>query len=360
MPSTQGGMSRHCEELYARLADRGHSVTVFCHRTEGSTLRGMQLKRIPGVRIPAWERLGYSFVASVRALFGRFDIVHYHSYASSGFCFVPRLARKKIVVTVHRLEWQDKKWGRVARGFLKLCERIAVRSAAALIAVSQALTDDLVQRYHRTKGVHHISNGITEPVAVGAETLTAMSARPGTYALVVGRVVPEKGIEVAIDAFATFTNDSALSEHELLIVGAPRHSQEYLDELERRVAQTGAKVRFLGVRTGTDLQALYEHAAVVIAPAHHEGQGLTVLEAMSHGRCVIASDLGPHAESIGDAGILFPPGDAPALARALREVLTDPAKATALGARAKKRVLDAPEYSWDHVATATEQILVAL
>lgn len=360
MPSTQGGMSRHCEELYSRLAERGHTVTVFCQSAGNAWYRGMRLRRIPGVRVPGWERLGYSLVASLRALVGRFDIVHYHSYASSGFCYLPRLARKKVVVTVHRLEWQDQKWGPVARSFLKFCEWAAVRSSAALITVSQTLEVDLKRRYRRTGGVYHVSNGITPPMPTGPETLAPMGVTEGTYALVVGRLVPEKGLDLAVEAFARFADDPALSEFELVVVGGPRHSEDYVAALEARARDAGARVRFLGVRTGAELSALYQYAAVVIAPSYHEGQGMTVLEAMSHGRCVIASDLGPHRESIGDAGVLFPNGDAEALADEVGRALTDRARSQSLGEKARDRVLEADEFRWDHVADETERILLSL
>jgi glycosyltransferase involved in cell wall biosynthesis len=114
------------------------------------------------------------------------------------------------------------------------------------------------------------------------------------------------------------------------------------------------------VRTGSDLNALYEHAAVFIAPSYHEGQPLTVLEAMSHGRCVVASDINAHKELIGDAGILFPSGDAGALAGALRRVMADPDLARKLGDAGRRHVLDSDEFQWSHTADETERILVSL
>jgi glycosyltransferase involved in cell wall biosynthesis len=145
-----------------------------------------------------------------------------------------------------------------------------------------------------------------------------------------------------------------------VIVGGARHSDDYVAALESRARELGANVRLLGVRTGSELNALYEHAAVFIAPSYHEGQPLTVLEAMSHGRCVVASDISAHKELIGEAGILFPSGDAGALAREVRRVLADPDLARALGDAGRRRVLESDEFQWDHTANETERILVAL
>ena len=360
LPSTQGGMSRHCEELYARLAERGHEVTVFCQTAAGSSHRGMRLRRIPGVRVPGWERLGYSLIASLRSLFGRFDIVHYHSFASSGFCYLPRLGRKKVVVTVHRLEWQDQKWGRFARAFLKFCEWAAVRSSAVMITVSRTFKADLERRYRRIGPVHYVANGVTPPITGGADRLTALGVVPGTYGLTVGRLVAEKGLDLAVDAFGALAHEPGMADRELLIVGGARHSDDYVGTLQARAHELRANVRFLGVRTGLELNALYEHAAVFIAPSYHEGQPLTVLEAMSHGRCVVASDISAHEELVGEAGILFPSGDAGALADALRRALGTPDLTRELGDAGRRRVLESGEFSWDHAADETERILVAL
>lgn len=359
LPSTQGGMSRHCEELYSRLAERGHQVTVFCQSATASPYRGMTLKRIRGTRLPGWERLGYSLLASLRALFGRFDLVHYHSFSSSGFCFLPRLGRKKVVVTVHRLEWQDQKWGPIARTFLKFCEWAAVRSSAVMITVSRTFKTDLEQRYRRIGPVHYVANGVAPPQVVGAEVVAGLGLTAGSYALTVGRLVPEKGLDLAVDACIELASDPA-HRFELAIVGGARHSDDYVNALRARAEKAGAPVHFLGVRTGTGLDALYQHSAAFIAPSFHEGQPLTVLEAMSHGRCVVASDISAHTELIGDTGVLFPSGDATALARELRRVLSDRGLASSLGDAARRRILESDEYRWDRAARETEQILVAL
>ena len=97
-----------------------------------------------------------------------------------------------------------------------------------------------------------------------------------------------------------------------------------------------------------------------IAPSYHEGQPLTVLEAMSCGRCVVASDIDAHRELIGDAGVLFPSGDAEGLAQALRRVLANAELRTSLGAAAQTKILESDEFQWDRAADETEKLLVSL
>jgi glycosyltransferase involved in cell wall biosynthesis len=82
-----------------------------------------------------------------------------------------------------------------------------------------------------------------------------------------------------------------------------------------------------------------------------------VIEAMAHGVCVVASDIPPHRELLGDSGILVPVGDPAAWAQALRTVADDPDTAHRLGARGRARIEASDEYQWDAVAARTESVL---
>ena len=175
MPNRQGGMSRHCEEIYARLAARGHHVSIYCSsRPQGAEYRGMHLRKVPSLGVPGWDRLGYSLLATLIATFGRYDVVHYHSLANTGFCFIPAAARKRVVVTIHRIEWQDEKWGAVTRAFLRWSEWCAMRCANAVISVSAHLKDDVTRAQPSGRDIRVISNGATMPDDTGHDALDAL------------------------------------------------------------------------------------------------------------------------------------------------------------------------------------------
>ena len=97
-----------------------------------------------------------------------------------------------------------------------------------------------------------------------------------------------------------------------------------------------------------------------LAPSFQEGQPLTVLEAMSHGCCIVASDIPAHVEVLGEAGLLYAVKDPDALAAALRRVLADDELRGALGARARHAVEHGDELSWDRAAESTEAVLESL
>jgi len=114
------------------------------------------------------------------------------------------------------------------------------------------------------------------------------------------------------------------------------------------------------VQPAAVVHGLYRSARAFVAPSRAEGNPLTVIEAMAHGACIVASDIPPHRELLGDAGVLVPVGDAAALAEALRWVSTDAAAARAIGLRAQARLAASDEYQWDGVAARTAEVLASL
>ena len=359
MPNRQGGMSRHCEEIYSRLAAQGHEITIYCtSRPQGSRYRGIALRRVPSLGRPGWDRLVYSLVATVLATFGRYDVVHYHSLANTGFCFLPKLTRSRVVVTVHRIEWQDEKWHGLTRRFLQWSERAAMRFADAVIAVSVHLKDDITRRDSRGAAITVISNGAVLPADVGHAARDALGLAADGYVLSVGRLVPDKGWDVALDGLARLTHGE-LDRLEYAIAGGARIETDYVRDLRARAARATLPVRLLGMVAPETVDELYAGARVFLAPSFQEGQPLTVLEAMSHGCCIVASDIPAHREVLGDAGVLYPVKEPDALAVALAGVLADPARAAALGARARAAVEQGDDLSWDRAAEATLAVLEA-
>jgi glycosyltransferase involved in cell wall biosynthesis len=361
MPNRQGGMSRHCEEIYSRLAASGDEVVVYCTaRPRGASYRGMTLRAVPSLGRPGWDRLLYSFLATVLATFGRFDVVHYHSLANTGFCFLPRLTRTRVVVTVHRVEWQDEKWRGLTRRFLRWSERAAVRFADAVIAVSQHLADDVGRRHaarlQEGRTITVISNGAVLPGDVGHAARDELGLDADRYILSVGRLVPDKGWDVALDGLARLageTQDGLV----YAIAGGARIETDYVHDLRARAARATPPVRLLGMVPPETVDELYAGARVFLAPSFQEGQPLTVLEAMTHGCCIVASDIPAHREVLGDAGVLYPVKDAAALARTLGAVLDDPKQRAELGRRARAAIEERDDLSWDRAAEATAAVL---
>jgi len=363
MPTVQGGMSRHCIEIYSRIAANGHDVTIMCGNAEAENFRGVRLQRVGMIKKGRWDRLSYGLTASLAAARGDFDVVHYHSFASSGFCFLPHLLHPKnhrrVVATIHRLEWQDEKWGRTARALLRTNERITMNNADALIAVSKNLAVSGAQRFPKAAPIHYIANGISPIAEVGTEVLSDFGITPNRYVLIVGRIVPEKGIHLAFDAFDQLRASNRDQNYQLVVVGAARDGEnEYVKSLRVRADASGSNIKMLGTQTGDTLAALFRGASIFCSPSFHEGQPLALLEAMSVGIPVAASDIVAHRELIVEAGVLTAVGDVNQLATALGELIFDPNEASRIGARGRAFITESGDFDWDRSAQETERILI--
>ena len=146
--SKYSGIETYYEEIGKRLTAMGHEVTAYCRTyftPPGKKHNGMLVLRLPTIRSKHLETLVHTFLSTLHVLVRPCDVVHYHALGPALFSFIPRLAGKKTVVTVQGLDWQRRKWGRIASAVLRLGERAAVSLPTHTMVVSREL-----QRYYRS------------------------------------------------------------------------------------------------------------------------------------------------------------------------------------------------------------------
>ena len=227
------------------------------------------------------------------------DVLHAHWWLPSGVVAVlaGRLAGVPVVVTVHGTD------AALARGPLRLLARWVLRRADAVEAVST----DLAGWCARVAGVEARVAPMPLSPAFAPDRRKPPARGP---VLAVGRLVPEKGFDLLVEAVAR-TGD----ELELVGDGDQRAA------LEQLAAARGASVAFLGALPPAELPARYKAARVVAVPSRREGFGMVAAEAAASGRAVVAADVGGLPDLVDDTnGVLVLPGDADALAEALRTV----------------------------------------
>jgi len=218
-----------------------------------------------------------------------------------------------------------------------------VRHASAVICVSRLLQSYVRTRYGRD--ALYVPNGARIAPAAGHGALRQWNLEPGHYILFVGRLLSDRGLPALLEAHAAIPDAPVL-----VIVG---DSQDTAFEASLR---SGARpnVVFTGYQRGDALGELYANALLCVHPSEVEGLPIAVLEAMSHGRAVLVSDIPENLEAIGDAGAHFPVQDRVALRDTMARLLGDPQERARLGARARERV--AREYDWERITSATEQV----
>ncbi|MEJ3745122.1 glycosyltransferase family 4 protein [Actinomycetes bacterium KLBMP 9797] len=359
MPATYGGVERHVEEVASRLAGYGHHVTVYCRDSYGEVsepmYRGVHLRPIRTVASKHLDAIVHSAASTVAAVRARHDVVHYHGLGPGLVAPLPRyLSRAKVVQTVHGLDNQRAKWSRAAKAVLGTAYWLSGRVPDARVAVSRGLAAHYVAEFGRL--TRYQPNGVNPPRVLPPDQIVSrFGLTPGRYALLVGRLVPEKAADLLIRAFRRLPGD-----HRLAVVGGSSYTDDFVAELEATAAGD-PRVVFTDFAYGDLLAELYSHAAVFVQPSRVEGLPLTLLEAASYGLPVVASDIPPHVEvltSDAPGRRLFRDGDEDELLHALGRALADPAAERAGAQALAERVRD--EYSWDVAARELEQLYLDL
>ncbi len=240
---------------------------------------------------------------------------------------LPRRAHCPCVATVHDLAFirRPDTYSWVYRRYIYAQVRAAIQLANAITVVSEATKRDLIDLMDADPGkITVIYHGINERFAPITDQwyLAAMRTKlglPGKFLLSVGVVQRRKNIDTLLRAAKPLI-EQGLTE---AVVLAGREGLG-ANEVRQTAVELGilGRVYFLGYVGDEELVGLYNLAQCLVFPSWYEGFGLPILEAMACGCPVVASDSSSIPEVVGDAGVLFPPGDVAALTTRLREVLT--------------------------------------
>jgi starch synthase len=290
------------------------------------------------------------------------DLVHSHTwYASLAGHLASLLYGIPHVMTAHSLEplrpWKAEQLGG-GYALSSWAERVAATSAAAVIAVSDGMAADVRSAYPEIppERIHVIRNGIDSSEYApdpGVGALAKHGVHPGKpYVLFVGRITRQKGVSVLLRAAASLAPFAQL----VLCAGAA-DTAELAAEVASGVAELKESrsdvVWIPDMLPKRDIIQLLTHATVFACPSVYEPLGIVNLEAMACGTAVVASRVGgiPEVVADGETGLLVPPDDPDALAKALNTLLGDAGRASAMGRAGRTRAVT--EFSWHAVAAQT-------
>lgn len=353
VPANYGGVERYVEEVGARLVATGVQVAVYCHRryvTARGAFRGMELRFVPSIRTKHLETITNTFLATLHVLLKEEEIVHYHALGPSTLAWIPRMFGRKVVVTVQGLDWQRSKWGPIARRYLKFGEWTSAMVPHRTIVVSRFLEEHYRRRY--PKGVVYIPNGFDPPARREPDRIRQWGLEKDGYVLFVGRLVPEKGCHILLEAFARVR-----TKKRLVIAGRASHEKRYHGEL-MEMARGLAGVHFVGFAGKEVLRELYSNAYLVVHPSQMEGLSIVVLEALSYGNCLLVSDTAENQEALGGRGLTFRANDPEDLARQMQRLLDSPDEVQ--GMRDRVRAHWSASKDWEGVTEETMRVYESL
>lgn len=347
VPSRAGGIEVAVEALAVRMAAQGHHVTLYNRgrhpQVHNQIYKGIHIRSVPVIEKQGLSAVTGSVFATLRALFGRYDCIHFHAEGIAAMAFLPHLLGIPTVVTIHGLDWQRSKWGRFASWYLKLGEKTAVRCADEIIVLSQAMKQYFLDTYGRE--TVYIPNGMTAPAAREASLITEKwGLRRDQYILYLGRLVPEKGLENLIRSFRQVD-----THRKLVIAGSPLDMPEHFDQL-REAARGDDRILFMGFVQGNVLKELYSNCYIYCLPSRLEGMPISLLEALSFGNCCLCSDIPECTEVLGDCGFHFQSGSAADLRTHLQMLCDHPELVEHSRQQVRKTFT---HHTWDEVTEET-------
>jgi glycosyltransferase involved in cell wall biosynthesis len=379
-----GSLEIWTDEVARRLAARGHEVSIYASRPgnrgdavhDGVAYRFVEhasdarVARVvrplhralprdrPFFASPAHPR-AYWRGAAWRIAADRCDVVHVTNYSQA--VPVVRRAHPAATVALHmQCEWLTQ----LAGGMIG--RRLA--HADLVLGCSRYITGRIGQRFPELgERLATLYNGVETGTAAGSPGPTRGS---GMHLLHVGRISPEKGLHVLVEAFNALVEDHP--ELTLTFVGEesciplemavdlfgeeevaqlrPFYRGPYLAQLQEALSENArARVRFVGRVSHADVARYYREADVFVFPSIFEAFPIPPIEAMAASLPVVATAVGGTVESVrhGETGLLVGRGDAAALARALERLIGDAGLRARLGAAGRRRAVQ--RFSWDRV-----------
>ena len=356
IPSREGGVEIVVEELSTRMVKKGMEVT--CYNRKGKhaldksqkvnhikEYKGVKLKSVLTIDVKGLAAMTSSFFGAIKILFSKNNIVHFHAEGPCAMIpIIKFFSKKKIIVTIHGLDWQRAKWGGFATKYIKFGEKMAAKYADEIIVLSENVKKYFKDTYNRE--TNFIPNGVNKPDIKDVDIIKdKFNLAKDSYILFLGRLVPEKGIHYLIEAYNKINTDK-----KLVIAGGSSDTDTYFNELKEK-AKDNKNIIFTGFVQGEELEELYSNAYIYVLPSDLEGMPLSLLEAMSYKNCCLTSDIPECKTVMDDNGVTFKKSDVNDLKEKLQYLVDNVDKVNKYKSEAQEYILK--KYNWDDVVDKT-------
>ncbi|PIR14016.1 glycosyl transferase family 1 [Candidatus Falkowbacteria bacterium CG11_big_fil_rev_8_21_14_0_20_39_10] len=346
IPAKGGGVERHVEELATRLVRAGHEVMVYtrpgyvCKNLK--EYKGVKLISLPSIHTKHFDAITSTFLACLDLIFKReVDIVHFHSIGPSSLILLVKIFKPRVpvIATFHTQCYYHKKWGVIARAYLKFGEFICCLMADKTIAVSKNLKKYGENKYKRK--MYYIPNGVSIGNNLKPYKIKNWNLKEGGYILTVSRLVKHKGLHYLIEAYKDLKTDK-----KLVITGGGAFTDDYVEEL-KLISEGNKNIIFTGNQIGDALSELYSNAYFFVQSSEFEGLSIALLEAMSYGRAVLVSDIPGNKEVVEEISLTFRNKDVVDLGKKMEHLLENPELVKEIGRVGKARVKK--YYNWEDI-----------
>lgn len=348
IPNIQGGVEKHCEELYAAM-QKNFSITLFRRKpflnkdvlSPYNPYKQIHFIDLPSTKIKGFESFYHSLLAALYCISHKQDIVHVHNIGPGIYIPLLKFFRRKVVLTYHSPNYEHEKWNWFAKFILKMGEKFALGGADAIIFVNKEQLKKFSLKIQKKS--FYIPNGVRF-LERSEETnyLKNYNLIPQKYVIAVGRITSEKGFDYLIDTFLSFPDKT----YKLVIAGVADHKTPYSNMIYKKTQKQDTVV-MTGFVKGEELKQLYSHARLFILPSYNEGFPLVLLEAMNYKLPVLVSDISATRAMELPEDSYFQAGDKDTLLKKLHQKLAESYSLIDY---------DLTEYQWSAIATQTAEI----
>ena len=348
IPGNYGGYETLCEELGARLVERGWDVTVYCraHTTPRGLRehRGMRLVVLPTVRSKHLDTPVHTALSLAHARGQGFDVALVVNSANA--VFLPLLTTAGVPVALHvdGIEKRRAKWGHFGRAVYAVSERLACALPDALVTDAEVIRRHYLERYGAPSTV--LTYGVDARPPRAAGVLAQLGLAPRDFVLYVSRFEPENNPHRVAAAYR-----AVRGERKLVMVGGAPYAGPFI-----RSFTEGADPRILfpGPIYGEGYRELLANAAAYVHATEVGGTHPALVEAMGYGNCLIVNDTPENREVAGDTAVYFRAELPSTLAEALEWVRRHPEAARRRGELAAERA--ALRFAWHQVTEGYERL----
>jgi glycosyltransferase involved in cell wall biosynthesis len=311
----------------------------------------MQLVHLPAARRKTLETLSHTALSVAHLLRQRRRVDAAIVFNAANAPFVPFLRLRRVPVAVHvdGLEWKRSKWKGAGRRYYRAVEALSVRSADALIADAQGISDYYREEFGAETEL--LAYGAPVQDEPGSSRVEELGLTSHGYHLVVARFEPENHV---LEIVRGYTESDA--ELPLVVVGSAPYADDYTARIQA-LADSDPRVRLLGgVWDQHQLDELYANSLTYLHGHSVGGTNPSLLRAMGAGAAVIAYDVVFNREVLGVEGQFFlTPDD---VAELVRKAELTSGEVVLRGLSLRERARD--RYRWDDVTLGYEELLERL
>lgn len=316
------GIATYMYNLATELVKNGFEPIVYCESDENKIemLNGFKVVHWKSYKSAALTKIILGIKSTIHALFKEkgVSVFHYNTWAPALIAsYIPPIFGRKVLLQNHGLEWRRTKYSKRQRTLMKLMEKFAAKTHKHWTLVSKEQTDFFLSEYHR--------KGVTIPCAVripyniqNSDILNKYGLKGNDYFLYMGRLVQEKNALHLIEGYI----QSGITDKKLVICGSNPRVTEYEKSLYE-AAKDNRNIIFTGAIFGPDKDVIYRNCFAFCIPSTLEGLPMSLLEAMSYKKIVLASDIPSCHEALGESGVWVPYEDSAAIACALNHINND-------------------------------------